>query len=149
MSRHPRAAVTALRADFLDVIGFDNPMAALNAIEDDTRIRVLITRVAFGPGKLNGVALARMVRVKRPGTKVVFVARTEHPIRRGSGIPAAAVLCRSSRRDGYTPVRGAGLTSRTLSDGPGAPTGVVLWSRRGGRFSAGLPFDADANASLP
>ena len=85
MSRHPRAAVTALRADFLDVIGFDNPMAALNAIEDDTRIRVLITRVAFGPGKLNGVALARMVRVKRPGTKVVFVARTEHPIRRGSG----------------------------------------------------------------
>ena len=54
--------------------------------EDDTRIRVLINRVAFGPGKLNGVALARMVRVKRPGTKVVFVARTEHPIRRGLGV---------------------------------------------------------------
>jgi DNA-binding NtrC family response regulator len=70
-------AVTALRAAFLDVIGFDDPMAALNAIEDDTRIRVLVTRVAFGAGKLNGVALARMVRVKRPGTKVVFVARAE------------------------------------------------------------------------
>ena len=45
-------AVTALRAAFLDVIGFDDPMAALNAIEDDTRVRVLVTRVAFGPGKL-------------------------------------------------------------------------------------------------
>ena len=65
-------AVTALRAAFLDVIGFDDPMQALNAIEDDTRVRVLVTSVAFGPGKLNGVALARMVRVKRPGTKVVF-----------------------------------------------------------------------------
>jgi DNA-binding NtrC family response regulator len=71
-------AVTALRAAFLDVTGFDDPMAALNAIEDDTRIRVLITRVTFGPGKLNGVALARMVRVKRPGTKIVFVARAEY-----------------------------------------------------------------------
>jgi len=71
-------AVTALGVASLDVIGFDDPMAALNAIEDDNRIRVLVTRVAFGPGKLNGVALARMVRVKRPGTKVVFVARAEN-----------------------------------------------------------------------
>jgi DNA-binding NtrC family response regulator len=71
-------AVTALRAAFLEVIGFDDPMAALNAIEDDTRVRVLVTRVAFGPGKPNSVALARMVRVKRPGTEVVFVARAEN-----------------------------------------------------------------------
>jgi DNA-binding NtrC family response regulator len=28
-------AVTALRAAFLDVVGFDDPMAALNAIDDD------------------------------------------------------------------------------------------------------------------
>jgi DNA-binding NtrC family response regulator len=71
-------AVTALRAAFLDVIGLEDPMAALNAIEDDTRIRVLVTRVAFGLGKVNGVALARMVRIERPGTKVVFVARAEY-----------------------------------------------------------------------
>jgi hypothetical protein len=31
----------------------------------------------FGPGKPHGVALARMVRLKRPGTKVVFVASAE------------------------------------------------------------------------
>ena len=46
-------AVAALRAAFIDVTGFDDPMAALNAIEDDTRVRVLVTRVGFGPG--NGV----------------------------------------------------------------------------------------------
>jgi DNA-binding NtrC family response regulator len=57
-------AVTALRAVFLDVIGFDDPMAALNAIEDDTRVRVLVTRVAFGLGKLNGVALASATRIR-------------------------------------------------------------------------------------
>jgi hypothetical protein len=39
---------------------------------------VLVTRVDFGPGKPNGIALARMVRVKRPSTKVVFVAREEY-----------------------------------------------------------------------
>jgi hypothetical protein len=49
-------------------------MAALDAIEVGSRLRVLVTRVDFGPGKPNGIALARMVRVKRPGTKVVFVA---------------------------------------------------------------------------
>jgi DNA-binding NtrC family response regulator len=71
-------AVTALRAAFLEVVGFEDPMAALNAIETDSRIRVLVTRVVFGPDKPHGVALARMVRVKRPGTGVVFVARGEY-----------------------------------------------------------------------
>src|SRR6187551_3599868 len=57
-------AVSALRAVFLDAIGFDDPMVALDAIEASSRVRVLVTRVAFGPGKPNGVALARMVRLK-------------------------------------------------------------------------------------
>ncbi len=94
-------AVTALRAAFLDVIGFDDPMAALNAIEDDTRVRVLVTRVAFGPGKLNGVALARMVRVKRPGTKLFSsLARKMHATRRVSGCSyrSRLILTLSSRR---------------------------------------------------
>jgi DNA-binding NtrC family response regulator len=71
-------AVSALREAFLEAVGFADPMAALDAIEADPRVRVLVTRVVFGPGKLNGVALARMVRVKRPGIKVVFVAREEN-----------------------------------------------------------------------
>ena len=80
-------AVTALRAAFLEAIGFDDPMAALDAMEADSRVRVLVTRVEFGPGKPHGVALARMVRVKRPGTKVVFVARAEYePHTEGLGV---------------------------------------------------------------
>ena len=52
-----------------------------------SRVRVLVTRVDFGPGKPNGIALARMVRVKRPGTKVVFVAREEYaPHAEGLGV---------------------------------------------------------------
>jgi DNA-binding NtrC family response regulator len=80
-------AVTALRAAFLEVVGFEDPIAALNAIETDSRVRVLVTRVVFGPDKPHGVALARMVRVKRPGTGVVFVARGEYePHTEGLGV---------------------------------------------------------------
>jgi DNA-binding NtrC family response regulator len=80
-------AVSALREAFLEAVGFADPMAALDAIEASSRVRVLVTRVTFGPGKLNGVALARMVRVKRPGTKVVFVAREEYaPHTEGLGV---------------------------------------------------------------
>ena len=80
-------AVTTLRAAFLEVVGFEDPMAALDAMETDSRVRVLVTCVDFGPGKPHGVALARMVRVKRPGTKVVFAARAEHePHTEGLGV---------------------------------------------------------------
>ena len=68
-------AVNALRAAFLEAVGFEAPLAALAAIEASSRVRILVTRVVFGAGRLNGVALARMVRVKWPGTKVVFIAR--------------------------------------------------------------------------
>jgi DNA-binding NtrC family response regulator len=59
-------AVSALREAFLEAVGFDDPMKALDAIEASSRVRVLATCVMFAPGKLNGVALARMVRMKRP-----------------------------------------------------------------------------------
>ena len=42
------------------------------------RVRVLVTRMNFGAGKLNGVALARMLMVKRPCVKTVFVAQPEN-----------------------------------------------------------------------
>jgi DNA-binding LytR/AlgR family response regulator len=62
-------------------------MKALDAIEASSRVRVLVTRVMFGSSKPNGVALARMIRVKRPGTKVVFVAREEYaPQAEGLGV---------------------------------------------------------------
>ena len=55
-------------------------MTALDAIEADSRIRVLVTGVDFGQGTLNGVALTLMVKGKRPGLQAVFVASLEdHP----------------------------------------------------------------------
>lgn len=59
------AALMALRAAGLDVTAFDDPMTALDAIEKDSRARVLVSRTSFGPGKLHGLALARMLRRKQ------------------------------------------------------------------------------------
>jgi DNA-binding NtrC family response regulator len=71
-------AVSALRAAGFEAIGFEDPMAALDAFDADCRILVVVTRVVFPPGKPNGVAIARMVRNQRPSTAVVFVARCEN-----------------------------------------------------------------------
>jgi DNA-binding NtrC family response regulator len=79
-------AVSALRSAGLEAVGFDDPMKALLALEAGTRARVLVTRVDFGPGKPNGVALGLMGRLKRPGLKVVFVATEEvQPYTEGVG----------------------------------------------------------------
>jgi DNA-binding NtrC family response regulator len=67
-------AVTALNAAGLRAAGFSDPMAALTMLEVGSAARVLVTRVDFGIGKLNGAALARMLRLKRPDLKVVFLA---------------------------------------------------------------------------
>ena len=67
-------AVASLMAAGLMAVGFHEPMAALDAIETGSRVRVLVTCVDFGAGKLNGVALARMLRLKRPSLKVLFLA---------------------------------------------------------------------------
>ena len=73
-------AVSALRAAGLQAVGFDDSMKALLAVETDTGVRVLVTRMDFGPGKLNGAALARMLRIKRREIRTVFVARPENRI---------------------------------------------------------------------
>ncbi|MGC1411887.1 MAG: hypothetical protein WA864_23410 [Acetobacteraceae bacterium] len=64
--RNDELAVSALREAGLEALGFEEPMAALEAIEVSSRVRVLVRRVLFGPGKPNAVALARMLRIKRP-----------------------------------------------------------------------------------
>lgn len=70
--------LTALQAAGYASVGFSDPMRALETLEADTRVRVLLTRVNFGKGKLNGIALARLVRYKRPSVKVVFVGQPEN-----------------------------------------------------------------------
>ena len=73
-----RNTVAALQSAGHDVAFFKDPMLAHDAIEAAQRVEVLITRVAFPPGRSNGVSLARMTRSKRPGVKVLFVALEEY-----------------------------------------------------------------------
>ena len=53
-------ATHVLRDAGYEVMAFDSPMAVLDALDSPTRLRVLVTRVDFGPGTLNGASLARM-----------------------------------------------------------------------------------------
>ena len=69
------AAINALQAAGYECAGFADPMAALDAIEENSRVRVLVTRVDFGEGRLNGIALARMMLIKRADVRTVFIAR--------------------------------------------------------------------------
>ena len=72
------AMCAALSASGKRVSGYSDAMQALDALEDVTTTDVLVTRVDFGRGKLNGVALARMAQFRRPEVKVLFIARTEN-----------------------------------------------------------------------
>ena len=72
-----RMLISTVRAAGYEVAGFADPIKALDAIETGSRARVLVTRLDFGPGKLNGIALARMIRHKRLGVEVVFVGRAD------------------------------------------------------------------------
>jgi DNA-binding response OmpR family regulator len=51
-----------------------DPMNALDLLESDVTYDVLLSRIDFGEGTLNGIALARM---KRTTIKVVFTGRTD------------------------------------------------------------------------
>ena len=55
----------ALDAASFHVATFDDPIAALNAVEKDSSARVLVSLTNFGQGKLNGLALVRMLRHKQ------------------------------------------------------------------------------------
>ena len=65
---------TALRLAGFHVHATGCPMTALDCL-DNNLPDVLVTRVDFGSGKLNGAALGRMARHRRPGMPVVFVAQ--------------------------------------------------------------------------
>ena len=73
-----RDTVAALQSAGHDVMVFKDPLLAHDAIEAAQRVEVLITRVMFPTGRSNGASLARMARSKRPGLKVLFVAREEY-----------------------------------------------------------------------
>ncbi len=68
------AATDALKGAGHEVAPFNDPMTALDLLAEARSVQLLITRVEFAPGKPNGIALARMTRLKLPGAKVLFVA---------------------------------------------------------------------------
>ena len=70
--------VNSLHEASLEVVSFSDPMRALDAIEATGQARVVVTRIDFGTGRLNGVALARMVKLKQPMVEVVFVGRPQN-----------------------------------------------------------------------
>jgi hypothetical protein len=53
---HRELAASALREAGFEPIGFVDPTAELEAIKAGCRLRVLVTRVVFGHGKLSSVA---------------------------------------------------------------------------------------------
>jgi DNA-binding NtrC family response regulator len=60
-----------------DVATFADPAAALDALESTERIELLVSCVDFGPGQLNGVALARMARARKPEIDVLLIGPLE------------------------------------------------------------------------
>jgi CheY-like chemotaxis protein len=78
-------ALAALRSAGLEAVALADPMVALDAIEADSRVRVLVTSTTFPAGKPNGVALGRMLKAKRHPLKVAFIASLEEdqPLRKG------------------------------------------------------------------
>jgi DNA-binding NtrC family response regulator len=80
------STANALRAAAYRVTTFSDTMAAIDALGTDQPIDLLITRVQYPQGQPNGVALARMARVKRPGIQVLFVGVPERlPYTEGVG----------------------------------------------------------------
>jgi hypothetical protein len=69
--------INALGHAGYDAVGFTDPAAALDTLIVAPNADLLITRVRFGPGKPQGVALAKMARANRPNLKVIFTARRE------------------------------------------------------------------------
>ena len=71
-----RAAAELVRRGY-DALGFEDPMLALDALEDALMAQLLVTCDHFAPNKPTGLSLARMARFNRPGTKVLFVGSPE------------------------------------------------------------------------
>lgn len=67
----------ALRDMGYDVAAFADPLAALTSLEAAKSVEILITRVVYAPGLPNGVALARMARLRKPGIRSLFMALPE------------------------------------------------------------------------
>ena len=67
----------ALHCAGYDVVVFAHPLEALAAIEQSDPANILITRVQFPVGMPHGIALAQMVRMKRPAMKILITGKPQ------------------------------------------------------------------------
>ena len=73
--REPELAVQtadALVGAGYDAIALSNSMTALSVLEAADSVELLITSADFLPNQPNGLALARMTKLRRPDLKVIF-----------------------------------------------------------------------------
>ena len=141
------AILRALSEAGFDAVGFTNPIGALDAVEKDGELRVLVTRMSFGPGKLNGLALFRMLEHKRParsGLRAVFIGRADYRqdaeqdgaflLRGAKPYVVVEAVRKQMKPDGAAPLRVA--TGPTLWEGaapamaPPAPVPVTAFTPR-------------------
>ena len=116
--------MAALVAAGHDVRAFTDTMSALKALERAQRVEVLVTPVVFPAGQPNGVSLALIAKLKRPGVKVLFAAEhetREHTEGLGDFLPAPAdpvEIARAGREDAQLDRSGQPFGSRF----PGPPS---------------------------
>lgn len=79
------ALLRALNEAGYETVGFADPMAALDAVQKDSQVRVLVTRMSFGQGTINGLSLFRMLEFKRAALgprgaslHAVFIGRADY-----------------------------------------------------------------------
>ena len=68
---------SAMQAEGYEAVAYSNSMAATNALELADRIELLITSPDIAPGQPNGISLALMTQMRRPGLKVLFLGLPE------------------------------------------------------------------------
>lgn len=74
----------ALRGAGFDVTEVPDHRGALEELSSDRQIDLLVTDVVI-PNSVNGFALARMARMRRPGLKVVYVTAYDVPTEEADG----------------------------------------------------------------
>ena len=86
-----RTLAQAFAEKGLEVAAFSDALEAMMALENAHRVQILITQIDFAPGKSNGVALARMMRVRRTDAAAFFLGDQSlhvHAVDVGIALPA-------------------------------------------------------------
>ncbi len=80
-----------LRADGHEVVTYDGPIEALEELESDRRIDLLVTDVRLAEGMPHGFSLGRMAKLRRADLPIIFI--TGFPeIAKGDRTPPGPVM---------------------------------------------------------